>query len=467
MLAVFPIFYLLLVIGIGLSHRRPMADEADFFLARRSGGTLLLTGSLLATTLGSFGVMGVAGLGYLMGLVGGWYLWVGVFGLLALGLWVLRRVDIEGVYTLPELLGRTYGQPVRVVSAALIVLAWLSIIAAQLIAAGKILHFMGMASGWWTSESIARELLIIAVALVFVVYTGLGGQHSILRTDLFQAVVIVVALVVLIFSALSRHPNALAEVDPSFLSFPFNESLPPRTWFVLMLTFGVPFLVGPDIYSRVFSGRDRATGRRAVVAAALLMIPIVFGIAFAGVLARAILGGGMEDADTAILSLATLASSPFWPGLLVAALLAAVMSSADTCLLTVSTLLSRDLLDVAAPQLRREHTFLRRSRLLIAGTGFAALVIALWLQDIVSALLICYKLYSPAVLCPFLASILVVRHRFSIGAGLSAVLAGGGCAALGILLENESLQLIAFGASAVPLAADWVLARTGLRRKAR
>ena len=189
------------------------------------------------------------------------------------------------------------------------------------------------------------------------------------------------------------------------------------------------------------------------------MIPVVFAVAFAGVLAKGLLPASVEDADTAILHLAKLATSPLWTGVLIAALLAAVMSSADTCLLTISTLVSRDLAGTLRRKPASERRILVESRAIIAVAGILSLIIALRLQDIVAALMICYKLYSPAVLAPFLALVIFHGHRFSAWSGLLAVVLGAGFAALGLYLGRESLQLAAFGVSALPPAVDVFLNR--------
>jgi SSS family solute:Na+ symporter len=454
MLALFPLLYLAVLVVIGLARRRAQESEESFFLAGRSGSAVLLTGSLIATMFGSFGVMGVSGLAYRMGLVAGWYHWVGTIGLVVLGAWALGRLDMEGAYTLPEVLGRRFGRGMRVVSAGLIAFAWLSIIAAQLIAAGKTLGFLGDHTGWGAGAE-ARHLLTIGVGLVFIVYTAVGGQFSILRTDLFQAGAIGLALVMLVAGALMADPGALRTVEPSHLAFPLSEAMPLGKWIILLLTFGVPFLVGPDFYSRILSGRDAACGRRAILAAAALMVPLVLLIVLGGVLGRARFGDGVADGETVLLQLGIATSSPVWCGLLIAALLAAVMSSADTCLLTISTLVSRDVLDEVGLRPRSEDSTVLRARVIIAVTGLLALVLALGTQEIARALYNCYKVYSPAVLVPFLALLLFPGRRFRAGTGLAAVALGGGTAVLSLLMPGvKALAWLAFLLPAVPVALD-------------
>ncbi|MCX7044938.1 MAG: sodium:solute symporter family protein [Candidatus Sumerlaeota bacterium] len=470
--SIFLLIYFAVIIVAGITLRRRAKDSADFFLARRSAGVALVTGSMIATIFGAFAVMGVSGLAWQGGLTAGWYLWGGVIGLGVLGCWGLRRLDIEGVYTLPELLGRAYGPAMRRVAAALIALAWISLIAAQLIAVGKIARFVFMdaaASGASAASSVASSAscalsaasqpgFIIAVSALLIGFACFGGQRAVMRTDCVQALFIVAGLAALLIGAMRARPGALASLPEAgdLLRLPFNKAMMPGRWTAVMLTFGVPFLVGPDIYSRLFSGRGRDAGRRSVLWVAAIMIPLVLMIALLGVLARAILPErpGGADANTVLLEMARLVLAPAWGGLLTAGLLAAVMSTANTCLLTVSTLVCRDLLDARRAAPLDGPPAVRRARWVVLIAGAASLGAALYYQDIVPALMNCYKVYSPAVLAPFGVMLLWPGRRFSSRTGLAALLCGVAPAALGLAMGSEALQLIAFAASAAPIAGE-------------
>ena len=135
------VVYLLAMVAVGVYvYRRKQASSSDgFFVANRSGGIALIVGSLCATFIGSSVAIGMAGRGYRWGLPGAWWLLVGTIGLLILGFFFARRVRRFGLYTLPELLERQYGTKAGMAASVLIVVAWVAIVAAQIIAAGKIL----------------------------------------------------------------------------------------------------------------------------------------------------------------------------------------------------------------------------------------------------------------------------------------------------------------------------------------
>ena len=79
------IIYFVAMIGLGLSTRKQAKTAGSYFVAGRSGSTLFITGSLLATIIGASATIGMAGLGFTRGLTGAWWILVGSVGLVVLG----------------------------------------------------------------------------------------------------------------------------------------------------------------------------------------------------------------------------------------------------------------------------------------------------------------------------------------------------------------------------------------------
>ena len=81
--------------------------------------------------------------------------------------WLSEKVRSYEVYTLPEILKAQYDSDLaRVISSVLIAIAWIGVIAAQIIAAGKIITAL------WQFD---LKSTMVAVGSVMVVYTALGG----------------------------------------------------------------------------------------------------------------------------------------------------------------------------------------------------------------------------------------------------------------------------------------------------
>ena len=175
------IAYFLVMVIIGVVSRRRANRPDDFFVAGRKGSTLFITGSLLATIVGGSATVGLAGLGFTQGLTGMWWLLVGSIGLVILGLFLASKVRRFGVYTLPELVGKQYNRKVALAASILIVVAWIGVTAGQIVAAGSILSVLGLGD---------PVLWMVIFTGVFVIYTVLGGQYAVIRTDTVQIVIV-------------------------------------------------------------------------------------------------------------------------------------------------------------------------------------------------------------------------------------------------------------------------------------
>ncbi|MDD3564760.1 MAG: sodium:solute symporter family protein, partial [Methanothrix sp.] len=320
--------YLLAMTAVGARAARRSKTVEGFFLAERGLAPAALAATLAATILGASSTLGIAGLGFREGLTGAWWLLSGTAGLLVLSIFLAEKVRETGCFTLPELLGATYDRRVRLAASALILASWVGIIAAQIVASGKLLGIL---------FGPRQEVFIVASALVFVGYTALGGQRSIVKTDAVQLLILLLGLALVSWRAFQlAGPDLLAGQ-----SFPTSEA---RGWpevTSLLLVVGSAYLVGPDIYSRLFSASDPGTARRASLAAALILVPLAFVITSLGIAARLLFPAILPEEALPVLMAETL--SPLGAGIVAAALLSALLSSADTTLLTATSILALDL----------------------------------------------------------------------------------------------------------------------------
>ncbi|MFH1482566.1 MAG: sodium:solute symporter family protein [Patescibacteria group bacterium] len=424
--------YFLGMIAVGVVSRKKAREADDFFVAGRRGSSLFITGSLLATIIGGSATVGMAGLGFSQGLTGAWWLLVGSIGLIFLGLFFAKRVRKFALYTLPELVEKQYDRRMALATSVLIVIAWIGITAAQIIAAGKILGILGMGS---------PVLWMVIFTIVFVAYTALGGQYAVIRTDTLQAVIIFAGIfggLALLLSRLGGWGGLQNSLSPDQLSFPLSSGFGGADLTTLLLLVGLTYVVGPDMYSRLFCARDERTARASALWTALLIIPIAIAIALIG-MGAAVLFPQIAP-EQAFPMVIKEVFSPVLGGIVLAALLCAVMSSADTILLSASTILMVDIVGRFKPSLSREKT-LPGSRWLIVVLGICSLVVALLLNKVISAMLFAYTVYTAGVILPVIAGFFKGKLKVTPTGALAALIGGGSVGLVSKLMEIKYLDL--------------------------
>lgn len=430
--AVLVIGYLGVMLCVGWLSRRQSAES--YWVADRRYGAGTVAASLVATIFGASSTIGIIGLGYSRGLTAAWWSLIGAVALLPFGLILAGRVRALEVYTLPDILKRAYGNRVAVPAAVVIALAWCGVIAAQMTAGALLMSGVLRLDYSWA---------LAVVAVVFVVYTYWGGQLSVIRTDSWQFALFVggtlVCLALLYVGMRGQGPSAGGGIPAEYLRFPVSEGF---AWYDLLVFYplivGLPYLAGPDIYSRVLCARDVTAARRAALVAAAAVVPISFMLAALGMLIRARFPAIAAEAalPTAVSQLVP----PGLAGLILAGFLAAVMSSADTTLISASTILSLNVFGAGGNLSRARE--LRLTRLALLGVGGAAWAIAGFERGVISALLLAYTVFVGGVVFPTLASFLGGRARVSPQVAMAAVIVGGTSAALGAIGGGAPLKAI-------------------------
>jgi len=439
--------YFLIIIGIGVWSKQRAGSQDGFFVAHRQGTLPLITGSLVATAVGGSATVGMAGLGFKQGLTGAWWLLVGSIGLVILGVFFARKVRGTALYTLPELVERQYDRRMSLAASILIVIAWVGVVAGQIVAAGAVLSILGMGSvAFWMT----------VFTIVFVVYAILGGQFSIIRTDVFQAVILFVgifAALALVFSHVGGLDGLKASLPPGYFSFPTSPEFDWKMLLSFLILVGATYVVGPDMYSRLFCARGEKTAQRSAILSAFLFIPLAFAIVFIGMSAKVLYPE--ITAEGAFPQVITSVLSPGLSGLLLAALIAALMSSADTCLLSQSVILTEDIIKRVHPAIDERKTILL-TRLSLVGLGLVALGLALALTGVISSLLFAYTIFTCGLVVPVVAGFYKEKLKVTPRGALAALVGGGIIGLLGKIpgLEiplKEDLGLIGFAVSAVLL----------------
>ena len=422
----FLVAYLGGVLAIGFAWRRRAGrDEASYFVADRSFNTFWGFIGLSSLTTGGSTTIALAAFVAAHGLAGIWLDLAGALGLLALGLFLAARIRREGAMTLPEIIGRHYGPGARL-SAAVLVLVSEIVWFALLIEATQVV--LTAAFG------LSPVLALVGSTAVFILYTSLGGQFAVARTDLLQyglmvAGIPVIALGCTLFNAGHRFSALPREV----WRFPTSSTLHAGDIFALLVLIGLPHLVGSDVYSKLLSCRDEATARRSALLASLSKVVFGLSVALMALAARG-LAPGAAAGETLPRAILAFVPAPL-SSLVLVALVATMQTSADVVLLSAAAVTVRDIL----PPLVKHPLPLLVARLLSPLYGAVGLAVALALnRDVLETLKLGYSIFAAGLILPALAAHLRKSLAPRPRGAIAAMVCGGAVAAAGRLFPGST-----------------------------
>ncbi|MEJ2205391.1 MAG: hypothetical protein P8170_14935, partial [Gemmatimonadota bacterium] len=237
----------------------------------------------------------------------------------------------------------------------------------------------------------------------------------------------------------------VATVPPDLWRFPVSDGF---GWYELLVFYpvivGMPYLVGPDIYSRVLCAADERATRNAALMAAAAVIPLSLLLALLGLAIRA----HQPDLapDNALPAMLAVLAPVGLKGVIVVGILAAVMSSADTTLVSASTILALNVVSPLATGDRSQGTpssavtRLRLTRGFVLILGLVAWSLAASQGGIISSLLLAYTVFVGGVALPTLASFWCRRLGIGATTAMWAVILGGGSAMLAAIGDGVGLR---------------------------
>ena len=414
--------YFFIVIIIGIFSFKKVKNNSDFFVAGKKAGVFQISGSLLASILGSSAIIGSVDFAYASGWAGSSLMLCAALGLT--GLYPLTKYikNFKG-YNLPNMLGNFYGEEVQKISSFIIPIAWLGIIASQIMGAAKIITILSSFTyiqGVWIS------------GIVFIFYTILGGQLSIIKTDFVQLLFILFGI---FLTFIYIFPEPMPEKVLPFINNKFNFS----DLLVMILAYSTTYLVGPDIYSRLFCAKDEKTMKHSIIISICVLIPLAFIFARLGIYGSQIFESSEIGKESVLLMIAREKLPAFTKFSLYFGLLSAVISSADTTLLTASSLFAQ----VFLKDLKNKKAVFT-TRILTVVFGLLAILISLKMKYILSTLLLALAVYSGAFIIPVLAGIFGFKCRKEIV--VAAVILGGITSLIGKILGGDIGNIISISA---------------------
>lgn len=378
-------------------------NSESFIIASRNKGIVSTTFSLVASSIGGSATIGVVALSWEIGFPSIWYLLSGAIGLLIMGLTIASKVRETNAKTLAEFVGHYIDRRTKILVSIIIVVAWISILAAQFSAVSNILS---------SFFNVDLTTLKFIVSLIIIFYTMIGGQSMVIESDKWQLIVIVIALIAVLFSITSNNPISLADIKFELLNDKFK--FPRLSYYLLIL--GGSYVVCPMLFGRLLSTKSAKVAKVSVLLAVPFIILISLLVVLIGIYSKAVLDSSVNPEEVLTSSL-MLYLNPIVSKLLLIGLLAAIVSSADSCLITASTIFGNDILNSSKIKTYRVTTLL---------IGLLAYFLSSYGGSILSYLFAANDIYVSGIVFPvFLLLIFKDRYQIKNQLFFLSILSGG------------------------------------------
>lgn len=458
--------YFLLLAGVALYSSRQAKDSSSFLVAGHRLGYGVTFACLSAVLLGGASTIGTTALGYRFGISGIWLVTMLGLGLALVGVLLIKKIRELEVLTVAELLASRFGPHVRVLSALVSSLYTMMVCATQVIAMGTILQTL---ASWDPIVS------MVAVGVVVVAYTLVGGMWAITLTDFVQFLLIVggimFVMLPLCVSAAGGFDRIYTELPASYFD-PTSIGIDTIVQYFLLYCLGA--FVGQDLWQRYLTAKSVTVARRSGIAAGCFILLYALACAVIG-MAAAVYMPGQDNAQLVFSQMTQQILPPGAFGLVLVAVLAVLMSTASGTLLASSSLLVNDVIkplwhtlekrsEKASSQEKdsiagcsnannlgdlkahkqvpaagdklpiQEKRALQTNRRAIAAIGGVAIIVAVCLNDVLVALDISYAILSGSLFVPCMMALFWRRASMRaaiISIAASSVVVLGGLVIMG------------------------------------
>jgi len=420
--------FLLGMVAIGIYASKKIRNASDYAVAGRSLGLPMLSGTLIGSAIGASATFGKAGKAYEVGFIILASSIAYIFGYLIFA-WLGPRLRAAEIDSIPQVLQRRYGTPMRSIAAVILLMTVVSAFGAQLIAFGL------MASSILASANVSYEQAVLGAAVIVVLYTLTGGLLAVAYTDLVQVVIMLIGvgiiLPIAVFTDVSTSPTDL-------FAAPVDNPWTALDWKLLLAfipTYMAFVLIDPSVWQRAAAAKSADDLRPAMLITSFVYAVWSVLIVILGVAAFN-LYPGLDSGDEALPLLILTHLPPVAKGLCLSAVMAIMMSTADSALLIAGTTFSGDLLKPARPQLN-DKQLLMATRAAIMLIGAAGAIFALEQAPIFDVMMLSLAIFVSGLFVPVMAA-LFWRGVTSTGA-VAAALTGASMQLLLYWLRKESI----------------------------
>lgn len=373
--------YSLVLMIVGKNSLRGGRSMRDYFICDRSVSLPLCVCTFTGTWVSAITILSLTGSIYEDGVsalvysVAPWF-----FGAFLLAL-VAKRLHQNNIITVPEFFRVQYGsRALQCVYGIIFMLVY-------------ILYLVSQYKGFGTVASAVFDIpypLAVGMVYLFILYTTLGGYRSVVRTDMFNLILLIMGLAVICATIVSKvgglgtlfaqagqvsgyaHSGMSRPTQPGGLFALFTDRYTPLVSLSMFCGWGLGLAANPQYVVRLLGARDDRTARNTVICSLFLLVGIILMLVLIGLGMRVLVPvlTTQETTDEIFVRLINNELYSPWSGFFLFSVIGACISTANSQLLLIASSFSYDVVNAVSPKPLTEKrvVFLGRMAILLCGT---------------------------------------------------------------------------------------------------
>lgn len=374
--------YFLIILFIGVLSYKKQKNDSDFIVGNRSLNFWVIALSAHASDMSSWLFMGFPAAIMISGLHQWWIALGLILGMLLNWQFVAKKLRMLteklNCYTLSTFFEKRFNDDsgvTRIVTALMTVIFLSCYLSAGLIGMGLLLESI-FGINYYTG--------LILSTIVVAVYTFVGGFITVAWTDLFQAVFLLIMIILVPIIAFSKLPDgwegiaAIAASNQINLNWIENYSL-ESLFGILCLVFGwgLGYFGQPHIVTKFMGIKNPEDMHKSKYLGMAWMLAALGGAVAVGYIGIAFFPDGLQNPELIFIQMVKSLFSPLGAGFILCGVLAASMSTMDSQILVCASVLCEDLYKQIINRKASPEELLKASRVFVILVSLVSLTIAL------------------------------------------------------------------------------------------
>ncbi len=422
------LYFVILLVAV--TKEKKNENVLDYFFGGRKLPFWALSITFIASWWGAGSAISTADLAYEDGIGAFWYYGVPVLlstFLMIVGARAIRRV---GYLTQGEMMKARYNSFVAKAHAILILLFMTFTAASQMVGVGD---FFGVYLG------VSYEVAVVIGTAIVLIYSMFGGFRGVVLTDIIQFVLLVISAIIIFFIAWNEaggFEQIRLVADAQGKNDYFSITAGAEKYFGYVITFGCAWMIQANVWQRISATKNDSDAKRMTVMSFFAYIPLYLIVVFTGMAGIAIFDTMPEGG--VVTAIVTQYMSPLVAAIVFVGIGAAIMSTMDSVINTGAMTLVMDIIPTSGDDKRK----LRLSRSCTLIITMIAIIIALYIRDILAVSWIASDIITTGVFVPLLMGFFWKRGNSS--GALASIVVGIIYCSYNLLISNVGLELPSF-----------------------